>query len=88
MFYDLLLCGSHGGEPCAVGAGLRGGVVGGLWLIGRIARALGAQRFFKVFSRRLKDGDVRTAGWQRRGRRHQDRGTTAEGGEGRTAGRS
>lgn len=36
--YDLLLCGSHGGEPCAVGAGLRGGVVGGLWLIGRIAR--------------------------------------------------
>lgn len=41
--------------------------MGGLWLIGRIARALGARRFFKGFSRRLKDGDVRTAG-RRRGR--------------------
>lgn len=48
MFYDLLLSGSHGGEPCA-GAG---------W---KVRAELGARRFFKVFSRRLKDGDIRTA---------------------------
>lgn len=30
MFYDLLLCGSHGGEPCAVGGGFA------RWRCGRV----------------------------------------------------